>query len=176
MKHGLQAVLFVAVFALFSWLYWLSKGALDETVLFAIGVGLGYGLMWLDRAWLYRYYHQPLPGAPGQPSPPPSWSKFPGRPNPPEQPYLVTRSFLFVLAYAPLAIFVVSTSGSSIGVGLILAIGFILLSELLMCRQSPQEFVSRFLHDQAEFSTREFNGLLVGYLVLFGLLSFWALG
>ncbi len=90
-------------------------------VLFTIGLMIGVGLLWFDELYLWKWYSEPA-----------STSQ------------LITRSPLFLLIYIPLALFVVTSTGSRIGIGLILAMGIILTLEMWELRQNLPAFQQRF--------------------------------
>lgn len=91
-----------------------------------IGVGLllGIGLLWLDEEIGYTWYTEPDQLA---------------------NKHLITRSPLFWLAYVPLTVFVITSSGSLIGSGLVLGIGVVLAIEMLQTYRQPAAFEDRFL-------------------------------
>ncbi len=82
----------------------------------------GWLALWLDQHVLYRYYN----------------------PAAEATPYLISRSLLFLLILLPLSIFVVSSTGSSIGQGFVLALLSGLWLEMMKLRSDTSKFNQRF--------------------------------
>lgn len=94
--------------------------------LLGLGMYLGVALSWLDEHVFYSYY----------------------RSDSPEQnqwPQLATRSLLFVLTLIPLGIFIVSSTGSELGVGVLLGFAIVILSEMNWLHRFVDEFHAHFL-------------------------------
>jgi len=91
---------------------------------------VGIFLLYLDEHILYRLYTEKI-GSSVQDS-----SHFPS---------LASRNFLFLLILPFLSIFVLTSSGSILGIALILAINFYLLIEMWQLRDEPLLFKDRFL-------------------------------
>jgi hypothetical protein len=101
-------------------------------------------LMWVDQAIAYKYYSEPNQAV-----------------------QLITRSALFFVTYIPITLFVVTSSGSPLGIGLVLGIGMILSVELFMWRNNPEILNGRFYaHAKKQLSPAEFSWVFRG-LVLF---------
>lgn len=96
---------------------------LSSTIFFLSGFYLGNLLLWADGRFLYPFYNE-LRTEPKQ---------------------LITRSVVFMIAYVFLALFVVTSSGSYIGTGMIFGIGLTLLSELYVLRTDSAAFHQKFL-------------------------------
>lgn len=92
-----------------------------EWVLFIIGLGCGVVFSWLDKAVLYHYYKDKTIPTSAQ---------------------YITRSFLFVLAYLATSLFVVSSSGSQLGTGVVLGVGAVLGGEWFFSLANPVQFNS----------------------------------
>ncbi len=94
-----------------------------QVVLFVIGSYLGNLILWLDGAFLYARYNelQTLPQK------------------------LITRSILFVAAFTGAALFILTSSGSSLGAGLVIGLGISLVGEMIVYLRQPQLFQQRFL-------------------------------
>ncbi len=99
-----------------------------QFLLFLAGVLLGLGLMVLDQKILHRYYlEENEMGA--------------------NQEQLITRSALFNLILIPLALYVITSTRSSIGSGLVLGMLLIILEEMMEYRRPVNLFERRFLAD-----------------------------
>ena len=91
------------------------------------GLGLGIWLMKFDEWWGWRYYSESRG----------FWPR-------PSSPQLITRSPIFLLSYWVLAVFLMTSSGSYLGMGLILGMGLVLISEMYQWRRQPSDFSYRF--------------------------------
>lgn len=100
-----------------------NEATINSTIFFLLGFYLGNLLLWADGKILYSYYNE-LRTEPKQ---------------------LITRSALFMIVYVFLALFVVTSSGSYIGTGMIFGIGLTLLSELFALRNTSDTFHHKFL-------------------------------
>jgi hypothetical protein len=125
-------------------LFYFAFSSIWQFAFFCGGIGIALVLMWLDQTVLYRYYSEP------------------------EQPVqLVTRSPLFFVAYIPMTLYVITSSGSPLGMGLVLAIGIILATELFIWRNNPQVLNGRFYaHTGKQLSPAEFSWVF-RFLVVF---------
>ena len=98
-------------------------------VIFVIGGLLGLLLLWLDELKLYRFYNdEPRKNSP----------------NRPHSMFLATRSVLFMAALIPLSLFVVTSTGSPLGSGLVLGLLCGLIVEIWQYRLQPDLFKQRF--------------------------------
>lgn len=100
-----------------------NEATISSTIFFLSGFYLGNLLLWADGKILYPYYNE-LRTEPKQ---------------------LITRSALFILVYIFLALFVVTSSGSYIGTGMIFGIGITLFTELFSLRNATEAFHQKFL-------------------------------
>ncbi|MEX0895610.1 MAG: hypothetical protein WDZ94_01565 [Patescibacteria group bacterium] len=100
-----------------------SDGSYWQVIWLVLGFYLGFLLLWIDEKFLYSRYNnlQTLPKE------------------------LITRSVLFALAYVVLLIFVVTSTGSPIGVGMVLGVGTQLSIEHFLARKNPEYFQKKFL-------------------------------
>ncbi len=125
-------------------------------LLFVAGFILGLVLMVLDEASLAKFYQEPER----------TNSEFDQESN--QSPYLVSRSTLFLIALVPLALFVVTSTGSALGSGLVLGLLLSLIIEMAFFRQLPQLFNQRFLTQlKTEFNQQQINQLFWFMLVFF---------
>lgn len=93
-----------------------------QTALFALGNGLALAILFFDERVFSKMYAER--GVTNQ--------------------VVMTRSLLFILALFPLGIFVTTSSGSSLGMGLILSLLGSLLIEMFLLRNQVQLFNARF--------------------------------
>lgn len=86
---------------------------------------------------------------------------------------LITHSVLFLLIYVGLAIYVLTSTGSVIGIGLILGIGLHLCIDLWRYQKDEQKFRQEFLWQlKQQLSKQQINYLVIGFSLFFLLLSF----
>lgn len=110
------------------------------------GIFVGVLLLYLDETYLYQYYLE----------------------SHDRKPKLMTRSLLFMALLFPMGLFVVSSTASKIGIGLILGIMTSLFLELLEYSKDNGAFHERFLFQLK----RKLNDQEVDYLVaIFGVAS-----
>lgn len=129
-----------------------DRGFVD-VVLFVIGAFLGNLFLLFDAKVLYPKYNE--------------LRTVPER--------LITRGFVFILAYVAAGIFVVTSSGSSIGIGMVLGIGFSILAEMFAYLYTKREaFAQRFLYQvQRQVGPAEETGYVLAFLiVMIGLTTF----
>ena len=120
-----------------------------DSIFFAVGLILGMGLLELDELLLYKYYD-------------------------PQEKKLATRSLLFLLSLLPLGVFMLTSTGSAIGVGMFLSIISGLSLDLFTYRKDINGFQHRFLyqlkrkitHDEHKIFTMVFISLTVLYAFL----------
>jgi hypothetical protein len=175
--------------------FYFIVSPVERYILFVVGALLALLLLMLDEQWLFQFYQEEHAGSGqqgqqgqggqererwrSQSGPAPQQSSFSDRaqaaPRLSRQPqYLVTRSALFMLVLIPLSIFVLTSSSSPLGVGLVLGLVLNLLLEMSACRHLPQVFKLRFLSDlkleptQALVSRVFWAGL--GFFVILNLL------
>lgn len=94
--------------------------------LFLGGAALGVGVLFLDELKLSGWYNQPPPETAASSQ------------------QLITRSPLFLAVSIPLTLFVITSTGSPIGLGLVLAMSLWLVLEMWQLRPQPVEFQRRF--------------------------------
>lgn len=136
-------------------LFVLVKGVSLSAVWLGLGLLLGMFLLKADEWWLRSYYDTPAEPTPEQPTP--SVSALP----------LITRSVLFMLAYIPVALFVVTSSGSWLGSGLVIGIGLVLLGELFVLRNDETALRAHFVpHLKTPLSRRDITLALAVFCVL----------
>ncbi len=90
--------------------------------------------------------------------------------------FLATRSSLFLLVLAPLAIFVVTSTSSAIGIGFVLGLVLGLVHEMWLFRNLTKKFSNRFLSQLKVNSTATLvTKITLGYSLFFFLISLWTL-
>lgn len=128
---------------------------LSSTIFFLSGFYLGNLLLWADGRFLYPFYNE-LRTEPKQ---------------------LITRSVVFMIAYVFLALFVVTSSGSYIGTGMIFGIGLTLLSELYVLRTDSAAFHQKFLfqlkRQLSPLELQRFIQIFAGALLLLTIFFFF---
>jgi len=137
--------------------FYFLVSSLNQFFTFLIGLYLGVALLVADEKWLYKFYIEKSDLARSD-----------------YKVQLVTRSMLFLLVYIPLSIFVITSSGSLIGQGLILGMGIIWLVEMWKLKNNQQAFTNRFLLQvKKEFSLDDIKKLVLvatGFFVLLTIL------
>lgn len=118
--------------------------SLGYMLLFATGVLAGFALLEFDEWFLYQYYQEV--GKPAQ---------------------LMTRSAVFLLSLFPMSLFIMTSTGSFLGTGMLLGILSGLSVELLAVRSDKQLFESRFAQQiKRPFAANEQWWLCVGFCLL----------
>lgn len=137
----------------YSGLFYFFTHSWQQLLWFACGVLLGLGLMVLDQELLHQYYNEK-------------------EALNSEQRQLITRSVLFNLLFVPLSLFVVTSSGSAIGSGLVMGIWVVLLTEVFEYRRPISLFEHRFLAGtKIELDQRQVNQIVVISAAAFVLLN-----
>lgn len=122
---------------LISPLFFFAFSTIWEFAFFVVGWLIAVVLLWFDQTIAYHYYAEP------------------------EKPVqLITRSPLFLVVYIPMTLFVITSSGSSLGMGIVLGIGAILCTELWWWRQHIEILNGRFYaHAAKPLTLNEFTWL-----------------
>lgn len=111
---------------------------------FVVGILVGILLLWFDQVAGYKYYAEP------------------GR-----KVQLITRSPIFIVISLPVTLFVVTSSGSALGMGLVLALGIVLCGELWWWRKDVTVLNGRFyVETDKELTETEFTWI-TRFLTLF---------
>jgi uncharacterized membrane-anchored protein YhcB (DUF1043 family) len=136
---------------------------------FVVGVFLGMLLLIFDEEQLYHYY-QDEADASLQDLEQDSMNKES------EERFVVTRSTLFLLSLVPLSLFVVTSTGSALGIGFVLGMILGLIIEMWMLRNSSDRFRRRFLRQlKIEMSPERISLLVLGSTAFFIILNAWSL-
>lgn len=107
-----------------------SQGNWAETIFLMVGMFGGFGLLLADAEWLHQYYFKGAEENTHDES---------------MSPELITRSALFIMTLVPLTIYMLTSTGSALGMGLLLGILIGLSLEMFTLRLKPLEFKARFL-------------------------------
>lgn len=102
---------------------------ISTLVTFILAYSAGVSLLYLDEQLLYRFYAEKIDS---------------GEENASHFPALASRNLFFILMLPFLSIFVLTSSGSILGIALILAINFYLLIEMWQLRDEFLLFKDRF--------------------------------
>lgn len=133
-----------------------DQGSWVDTALLMLGVYGGFGLLLLDVEWLYQYYTQ-------EPLEPPEVQQ------PPEY---ITRSALFILTLIPLTIFMLTSTGSSVGMGMLMGILIGISLEMFALRRRQLEFQNRFLSQvKRVFNSEEIEWIALGVCTFTAIVS-----
>jgi hypothetical protein len=166
--------LFLPIF--YSLPFFFILKTVPQFLLFTFGVHLGFGLFFFDR-FLHVFFIQPEHDLSQQVKA--AWQKknFPqmirlvvaGRAL---QEKLVTRSILFFICYVAMAIFVLTSTGSILGSGIILGIGLHFCFDFLRYRQDIHRFHQHFLWQlKKKLGEQEITALVASFCVFFIILS-----
>lgn len=128
--------------------------AVDYTdgIMFVIGLLLGMGLLEADENFFFKYYVDLAVAT--------------------NEKRLATRSLLFILLLFPLGLFLMTSTGSVIGVGMFLSIISGLALEFFILRNDRKSFQERFLHQlKRDITTDEqqiFTTFFISATILYG--------
>jgi len=113
--------IFISLTALFLVATYFGK-AVDYmgVALFGLGILLGNALMYMDETFLYKYYDEVNKN-------------------------LTSRSLLFLVSLPPLGLFLLTSTGSTLGVGMYLGIIAVLSLEMFQLRKNKVAFKQKFL-------------------------------
>jgi hypothetical protein len=88
------------------------------------------------------------------------------------QPKLLTRSALFLGVYIALTIFVLTSTGSTLGIGLVFGLGLRLTLDMFRYRPDPTAFHEQYLWQiKRKFSHSEVNQIVWGFSAFFVVIS-----
>lgn len=119
-------------------------GSFGSVLALLAGFYLANILLWADGVILYKQYNE-LQTEPKQ---------------------LITRSAMFLISLLLIGLFVITSTSSYIGHGLILGLGVSTLAELYMELKNPVIFQQRFLFQfKRQMTEREIKQLVIGYAV-----------
>jgi hypothetical protein len=85
---------------------------------------------------------------------------------------LTTRSVFFLLVYVPVALLVLTSTGSYFGMGMILGLGLHYCYDFLRYRRDLSSFEQHFLWQvKRKFSEIEINALIMVFIIFFALIT-----
>lgn len=149
-------ILIPVFYAILGVILYFFQGTMStlELTLFIVGAVLAIILLIGDEMFLNKYYRTSETDT-----------------------YLVTRSTLFLLSLVPLALFVATSSNSTIGTGLILALCSALFIEMWTVQYDLQKFHERFLSQvKKTYTNRDIQILLISaavFIVIIHILAIW---
>lgn len=98
------------------------------------------------------------------------------REGPAEQAHLISRSALFMVSFMAIAIYVVTSSTNSLGLGVVLGIGLHYCVDVISYYHFPELFAEHFLWQiKRKFSNREVKWMIGGFLFYFLMLTLLSL-
>jgi hypothetical protein len=138
---------------LYGVLYYLVRDNVWGTAYYFVGWYLGVLLMFLDKNVLYKYYYESIHQ---------KEDKFAR---------LVTRSIFFLLSYFGLSLFLITSSGSALGMGLIMGIGLVLSFELWNSRNYVDFFNQYFIQSTKRWDQVEITNFIRIFLAFYLIVS-----
>ncbi len=135
-------------------IYYFFHQFLLSAGFYLLGWYAGMALLILDKNQLYRYYYESVHL---------DNDKFAR---------LITRSLLFILAYLALSIFIITSSGSSLGMGIISGIGLILCFELWQSKTYVEFFNQYFIQAKKQWNKNEIDRFVKFFLVFYSVITF----
>lgn len=136
--------------------FFLVKDNLFGSLYYVAGWYFGFLLMYMDKTTLYKYYYESIHK---------ENDKFAR---------LVTRSILFIMSYFVLSIFLITSSGSAIGMGLIMGIGLVLCFELWNSRNYVDFFNQYFVQAKNNWTQVDITNFIRVFLGFYIILSFFS--
>lgn len=135
--------------SLMSAIYYFLHKNLWGTIFYLSGWYIGQLLMILDKKTIYKYYYESIHQKND------TFAR------------LVTRSILFILAFFGLSLFLVTSTGSAIGMGLIMGIGLVLAFELWSSRNYVEFFNQYFIQSSRNWTKIEVTNFIRFFLVFY---------
>lgn len=130
-------------------LYFYFHSFLLNAAFYLLGWYAGIGLLILDKKQLYKYYYESVHTERDR------FAK------------LITRSLLFILSYFALSTFLITSSGSSLGIGLIAGIGLVLAFELWQSRTYVEFFNQYFIQAKKTWTAKEIDSFVKIFIVFY---------
>lgn len=138
--------------------YYFAFSSLTAWLLFVGGSVLGAALLIIDEKLGYQWYREPDQITLSS-----------------DSIHLITRSLVFVGVYVPLALFIVTSSGSPLGMGLVLGMGLGLGLEMWLWGIHPELYQQRFgwqiNHQFSVAHVRQVTGFFTVFLAILLLLA-----
>jgi len=128
----MQLFIQLIIISIYSGIAYFFVQPLNNWLMLVIGLILGFLFLLFDEKLGYKYYaqNQQLGVA--------NLSSVQNK-------ALISRSIIFLFVFIPLSLFVITSSGSPIGVGMIISMGFIYSQELWQIINSPELFFQKYL-------------------------------
>ncbi len=153
----------ITIYLIYTAFYFFIIQPWFRFVLFVLGVLLGWGLLKADQERLYEFYNEEEELKKVQAE---------GR-----QPFLMTRSTLFLLSLVPLGLFVVTSTGSALGGGIMMSLILGIVLELWEYRPLPKEFQQRFLSQmKIDIGAKDIRRIVYAATAFFLFLNFLTIG
>ncbi|KUK79388.1 MAG: hypothetical protein XD95_0433 [Microgenomates bacterium 39_7] len=169
-KNLLQKVLLLAIIYCLPFFFLVSPWY--RFIFFVLGVFLGIALLVLDEDFLHQHYQDEDQVKMSEN--PLSIKELDDKKEGKKSKFLVTRSTIFLLTLVPLSLFVVTSTGSALGSGLIFGIMLNLIIEMWAIKKTPEAFKKRFLSQLTiNLSQDQINWLVIGATGYFLLLNVW---
>lgn len=160
LKYFILFLFLVSAIVFFeAWQDWLSL------VLFSLSYILAIVLMVLDEKYFYSFYQESKESS--------THIEVQQKAN--ELPFLISRSFYFVIAMPAFSIYVLTSTGSVLAIAFVMAINLFLLVEMLQLRTEYLLFKDRFFRELNQtLSKKDVNRIcLVAVLYFLFLLVKW---
>ncbi len=133
--------------------------------LFTAGLYIGQAILWLDAKWFYQYYNPPSDVEP-------LTAETEELPPTSDIPELITRSLLFMLSLIPLSIYILTSTGSTLGVGVLLGILVGLSIEIIVLKNDLLLFQQHFFFQLRRVaSEKETDRFIYGFVIFTALVS-----
>ncbi len=157
----LKVIIIVCYAVLFGIATYFGKStSYFDALFFVLGLVLGFILLQVDELYAYSYYNDD------------SHEKQNAVPQNERQ--LVTRSLLFIIILFPLGLYLMTSTGSAIGVGLFIGIISGIAIEMASLRNNSELFHQRFLYQlKRKLSAQEekiFRAVFIGASFFYGLI------
>lgn len=120
-----------------------------SSLFYLVGWYLGLGLLIWDKNQLYKYYYESVHLEKDQ------FAR------------LITRSLLFIVAYFGLSIFLITSSGSSLGMGIVAGIGLALAVELWQSKNYVEFFNQYFIQAKKTWDKKEIDWFVKLFIVFY---------
>lgn len=136
-------------------------------LLFVVGVFLGLVLLIIDERRLSALYQE-------DESSPSTELVAGGQRKPDSKKFIVTRSTLFLLTLVPLSLFVLTSTGSMIGMGFLMGIMLGLIVEMWIFKDQLDLFRQRYLNQLSiHLSKNSISQIVIGSSAFFLILNLW---
>jgi len=137
-------------------IYYLVQKNLWGAVFYSSGWYIGQLLMFADKKTVYKYYYESIHKKTD------TFAR------------LITRSILFIIAYLGLSLFIVTSTGSVIGMGLILGIGLTLSFELWSSRNYVEFFNQYFIQADRNWTKVEITNFIRLFIVFYLIINIFS--